>query len=415
MNEVAVQRTDEQKRLLFAEHLQLKQDILEYKRRHRREFTVGWYPWQLEAFRSFSSQIMTLAANRSVSPWTAIEMVGESLPVAELISKRAFDVQSWDGESRCVRPVSHVFLKGIAPMIRFQTDNGSFFDCTRNHRVLTQSGYLSASQLVWLLSGQNWSEIAVNSLVSYGVGANQYGLSLLDALDTYLSSLPSKDGVPSHILLERLQTGEKEQGLIYSRTLPVYDHPPTSDACHRLSALCDKWINPSSYIDAQPLIGVLPISQLPPTAAALRLQSCGEDDSRPDSDGPLLEGFLGDDYGSNSLEVLRVSPQGVSISQDEIALGELNPESLCDDKSEAMYNPLDSHMLVGGNRITSMIPIGLQPVFDLTVEDTHCYFAGGAIHKNSGKTMSAAFQTACDMTGDYPDWWEGFKQTHAPM
>jgi phage terminase large subunit-like protein len=33
----------------------------------------------------------------------------------------------------------------------------------------------------------------------------------------------------------------------------------------------------------------------------------------------------------------------------------------------------------------------------------------------SGKTMSAGYQTACDLTGDYPEWWKGFKQTHAPF
>ena len=32
----------------------------------------------------------------------------------------------------------------------------------------------------------------------------------------------------------------------------------------------------------------------------------------------------------------------------------------------------------------------------------------------SGKTLSAGYHTACDLTGDYPDWWKGFKQTHAP-
>ena len=31
-----------------------------------------------------------------------------------------------------------------------------------------------------------------------------------------------------------------------------------------------------------------------------------------------------------------------------------------------------------------------------------------------GKTFCAGFQTACDMTGDYPEWWEGFRQSHAP-
>jgi hypothetical protein len=32
----------------------------------------------------------------------------------------------------------------------------------------------------------------------------------------------------------------------------------------------------------------------------------------------------------------------------------------------------------------------------------------------SGKTMSAGYHTALDLTGDYPDWWEGYRFTHAP-
>lgn len=32
----------------------------------------------------------------------------------------------------------------------------------------------------------------------------------------------------------------------------------------------------------------------------------------------------------------------------------------------------------------------------------------------TGKTLSAGYHTACDMTGDYPEWWTGFRQKHAP-
>ena len=32
----------------------------------------------------------------------------------------------------------------------------------------------------------------------------------------------------------------------------------------------------------------------------------------------------------------------------------------------------------------------------------------------SGKTMSAGYHTALDLTGDYPDWWKGFRFEHAP-
>ena len=32
----------------------------------------------------------------------------------------------------------------------------------------------------------------------------------------------------------------------------------------------------------------------------------------------------------------------------------------------------------------------------------------------TGKTMSAGYHMACDLTGDYPDEWEGYRYTHAP-
>ena len=36
-----------------------------YKDTHKREFAPSWYPWQIESFESFKSQIMTLAGNRT--------------------------------------------------------------------------------------------------------------------------------------------------------------------------------------------------------------------------------------------------------------------------------------------------------------------------------------------------------------
>ena len=83
MNQVAVRPlTDEQRRLLFAERLQLETDIRIYKERHKREFQIGWYPWQKEAFKSFASQIMTMCGNRGGKTMaagfqTACDMTGD--------------------------------------------------------------------------------------------------------------------------------------------------------------------------------------------------------------------------------------------------------------------------------------------------------------------------------------------------
>ena len=35
------------------------------------------------------------------------------------------------------------------------------------------------------------------------------------------------------------------------------------------------------------------------------------------------------------------------------------------------------------------------------------YRAAGVYHHNCGKTVSGAYEVACHLTGQYPDWWEG--------
>jgi phage terminase large subunit-like protein len=47
--------------------------------------------------------------------------------------------------------------------------------------------------------------------------------------------------------------------------------------------------------------------------------------------------------------------------------------------------------------------------FEAMEHQTMCIAAN-----RTGKTLSAGYHTACDLTGDYPEWWTGFKQTHAP-
>ncbi|MGH6819273.1 MAG: terminase large subunit domain-containing protein, partial [Methylocella sp.] len=69
--------------------------------------------------------------------------------------------------------------------------------------------------------------------------------------------------------------------------------------------------------------------------------------------------------------------------------------------------------LMGGNKIVSVIPIGLQPIVDFEVNDTHCYQAAGVIHHNSGKTFCGAAETAIHLTGLYPPWWRGVRFTGA--
>ena len=55
--------------------------------------------------------------------------------------------------------------------------------------------------------------------------------------------------------------------------------------------------------------------------------------------------------------------------------------------------------------------IGLQPIVDFTVAETRCYWAGGVLHHNTGKSRTGAAEVAIHATGLYPKWWRGRKYT----
>ena len=71
--------------------------------------------------------------------------------------------------------------------------------------------------------------------------------------------------------------------------------------------------------------------------------------------------------------------------------------------------------MVGGVKIESIIQLGLQPILDFTVEKTNCYFAGGVVHHNTGKSEAAAYEVAVHATGEYPAWWTGRRFTKPPL
>ncbi len=65
--------------------------------------------------------------------------------------------------------------------------------------------------------------------------------------------------------------------------------------------------------------------------------------------------------------------------------------------------------MVGGNRILAVAGIGVQPIVDFEVPGPHNYVAAGAIHHNSGKTVAGTYADTLHLTGQYPDWWEGYR------
>jgi len=71
-------------------------------------------------------------------------------------------------------------------------------------------------------------------------------------------------------------------------------------------------------------------------------------------------------------------------------------------------------MLIGGEQIVAIVPIGLQPIIDAHVPVTNNYMAAGIVNHNTGKTTAAGYETACHLTGRYPEWWIG-RRFHHPI
>lgn len=69
-----------------------------------------------------------------------------------------------------------------------------------------------------------------------------------------------------------------------------------------------------------------------------------------------------------------------------------------------MFCPSEHVPLVGGARIVAVIPLGIQPIFDLTVEDTSTYLCAGIVHHNTGKALRNGTPVAT------PDGWVPIEQ-----
>jgi len=317
----------------------------------RRELYKTSIDW-LNATAEFQ-ELVLFGGNRCVGPATRIETPDGSVPILEFLGATSFDVLSWDGESQCVRPASGVFLKGIEPMFRFQVDTGGFFDCTRKHLVLTQYGWLSSEQLVWLLSGRHWSEITADYLASCGAGDSLCGQQLLLVAGSDLTQLPLPTDAQEPALLAGLRTGAAGHGYKHNPSWPVLDLRTIQDDPDLIAGLCERFSAPEQHSVA-------------PAWSVIR-PSFGR--------------------------------RGVALTLDPLS-GDATELRLFEHEQA-------SQILVGGNSILGFHPIGIQPVLDFTVEDTACYFAGGVVHHNTGKTETGAYAATLWATGEYPHWWKG--------
>lgn len=395
----------------------------EFKRRNKIEsyfpdegpFRRELYPKHMKVieYTRTDEEILMMAANRCISPWTPVEMASSTRQCVELIGAGAFDVRSWDGSSRCSKPASPVFLKGIEPMWRLHLDNGSTFDVSRKHRVLIAEGsagrhlsdWVSIGQLIHAASGLHCWQTREDSMASYVVGGRPCGELPLSLSGIGRESLPLKGGAQRLSMLSASLGDGVAHKSLRSRVFQGFGHSPNWDDPSQIAALCARFEDPSSDIDDRWPTYLRRELQLLGREYGQRRQVRSSAPRQPSRVGPLeLQGSCDTEETSAPL-----STEGLGGSLFAAWYSPLTAkrEFLEAEPHTAMFFPFDIPPLVGGQRIVALTGIGPQPVLDFEVSSTHCYESGGAIHHNCGKTDLGGYCVSTWATGRYPYWWHG--------
>lgn len=345
-----------------------------------------------------------LGGNRCITPWTPIQTGRATRQCVELLGG-SFDVRSWDGGSRCTMPASGVFLKALEPAFRIHLDNGEWFDCTRKHQVLTIAGWLSLDQLIRLSSGLRCWGKDEGSKASCGKGGRRCDGQPLSRSGIYRASPPSKDSAPirDHSCAP---ADEAEPRYLRSRAFLDFFRSSILDDPNQIVDLCGLFVDPTAELDAQWYSGSrqdlrqfsLEFSRRPEAIERPLGRERYAEPSWPgheyhdvpgtlapcprlDSDHRLFASWSG--QGEPVLEFLETAPR------------------------TEIFFPSNHPSLCGGNQIVSVVCLGIQPILDFTVENTHCYETAGVVHHNTGKTNCGSFESVCHLTGEYPAWWKG--------
>lgn len=318
-----------------------------------------------------------LAGNRCITPWTPIEMGSSTRQCRELISSGDFDVQSWDGSSRCRKKASGLFLKGIEPAFRIHLDNGQEFDCTYRHRVLvsgesSKNYWVEIGQLVRGVSGLRLRKTSPYSPANCDTASYPYGGQL------QWGGVISLDGVPLSGHAHRRNPcswneDEEEPKSQYSRVYPTFSPLSILDDPDQISALCAHFEDPGIYISSL--------------------------------------------WSSRELQAVRRFADELALQPQVHKSEGLNPiyslasgsEFLSEGDKSSVWFPFSHSPIVNNAHIQYIIPLGCQSILDFTVDGTECYETAGVIHHNTGKTKAAGCEFVFHATGQYPEWWEGGK------
>lgn len=349
------------------------------------------------------------AGNQCLSPWSWVEMEHSTALSAIAFASTGARVRSWSGESECAVPLQNGFLRGIEPTFRLVMADGRFFDCTPNHQILHESGWLSADQIMSLSGGVRFWETRED----YQASCVEHGYLCDPQLPLALDSDPAR-------LLQLADA--QERTLSFSRedaearirqctnTYQASDRlSMRGDGLNRLADLCAKFAGPAVSKSVLPLRDSHRDRLRLVAELGARLRSSGE---LPGRGEVLIDPFQ--TAGQSPFSACTPEPslligRGDQRSLDVVGPGHSTQALDHDDRRLAIFVTFEPIRLVGGGAILAIMPIGFQPVFDVQVPDTHNYKAAGVYHHNCGKTWSSSYEVAMHVTGRYPDWWPGRK------
>jgi phage terminase large subunit-like protein len=293
---------------------------------------------------------------------------GSESKAGDLFNKgEIFPVRSWDGGS-LVDAIATVGIKKPAEMIyRLWLEDGLWFECAANHRVLMADGafspvcYLLASvpclQATSLESSRSIQLSDVQHLLGtpqgcqddYSQGHHRCDAPPLQGLGIALTSTPSQGDVLQHI------------------SVSCNEDDPENKCTSSLPHAYDRLSIP---YEARPSSGLLP-SEEGPIASLDAAQLCD-------------------------------APPSVEQSLPVVCLESITVKTPARHKPVSLFAPLDCGN--GAKRVIAYNLIGVQDIYDFTVDKYHNYLCAGVIHHN---TQAGASEVAMHLTGLYPDWWEG--------
>jgi phage terminase large subunit-like protein len=314
-----------------------------------------------------------IAANRvgkCLSYRTLIELSDGTKEQAGILydRRKPFEVMAWDGEQPVSAKVSDWIKKEPETIYRIWLENGEWFECAANHRVLCQDGsWRFVGTLLELLPNLprtiedidrqaqfsdvlRWMQTLLSSPVCCQEGHHSYDEQLRPFEENDQEHFRLPNGVQPHTAVSLTADGQDNK---YKDTYPPF-------FC-RLSSLDDNIHASGQYSSSQ--------AQEICTDAQQCLLSNQESCQ-----------FL---YCSNLAHATLLALQG----QFEFA-------------------SLQSPSSASGVRIIAYSTIGCNDIYDFTVDTYHNYISHGVIHHNS---EAGCYETVCHATGLYPDWWEGLR------